>query len=84
MVSGRVQGVYYRASCRDRAAALELVGWVRNRADGTVELEAQGYREAVNKLLGWCRQGPPAARVSNVDAETIDPVDGEDDFEVRY
>lgn len=83
VVSGRVQGVNYRASCRARAGALNLVGWVRNRADGAVELEAQGSSEAVDALMAWCRQGPPAARVRDVAVDPIDAIAGERGFEVR-
>jgi acylphosphatase len=70
-VSGRVQGVCYRASCRERAVALGLSGWVRNRSDGTVELEAEGSAEAIDALLEWCHEGPPGARVDAVESEPI-------------
>lgn len=63
---GRVQGVGFRASCAARAEALGVAGWVRNRPDGSVELVAHGARAAVRGLLEWCRQGPQAARVSEV------------------
>ncbi len=68
-VRGRVQGVFYRASTCDRAAELGLVGWVRNCADGSVELEAEGPREQVDQLIAWCRRGPAGARVSGVETE---------------
>lgn len=74
-VDGRVQGVYYRASAQARAQALGLRGWVRNLPDGRVEMRAQGTRPRVEELIAWCRKGPPAARVTEVDVdwETIDP-----------
>jgi len=62
-VRGRVQGVFYRASARDQAVRLGLRGGVRNRLDGSVELWAEGDEGALDSLLRWCHQGPPAARV---------------------
>jgi acylphosphatase len=69
IVTGRVQGVAFRASTVNEARALGLTGWVRNRADGSVELEAQGDEMGVAALLAWCAHGPPAARVTNVAVE---------------
>lgn len=66
IISGRVQGVYFRAETCDQAAALGLTGWVRNKPDRTVEVVVEGSRENVEKLIGWCRQGPPMAEVSSV------------------
>lgn len=66
LVSGRVQGVCYRASACDKANALALDGWVRNLADGRVELVAQGEAAAIEELSAWLWDGPPAARVSGV------------------
>jgi acylphosphatase len=81
-VSGRVQGVWYRESCRRRAEELGVSGEVRNTAAGTVEIEAQGARAAVEALLGWAREGPPAARVTGL--TVVDLPLGEDaGFRVR-
>jgi acylphosphatase len=68
-VRGRVQGVWYRQSTADEANRLGLSGRVRNRADGSVEVTAEGAREAVESLVAWCRRGPPAARVEAVEVE---------------
>ena len=84
VVSGRVQGVYYRASCRDRAIELGLSGWVRNREDGAVELEAQGAADAVAALVAWCRQGPDMARVESADVSEGLVASAESGFWVRY
>lgn len=69
IVEGRVQGVGFRAFVIDRATALGLAGWVRNRWDGTVELVAEGERADLERLLSAVRRGPPAAFVSNVKAD---------------
>ena len=69
MVSGSVQGVNYRASTAKQAQRLQLDGWVRNLADGRVEVVAAGSPMAVAELAGWLWQGPPAARVDAVHVE---------------
>lgn len=66
LISGRVQGVWYRGSTKDEARRLGLTGWVRNLADGRVEARVCGSREQVETLIQWCHQGPPAAKVSEV------------------
>lgn len=76
VVAGRVQGVWFREGCRREAETLGVAGWVRNRADGSVEIEAEGDRQAVEALLAWARRGPARARVSAVRVEDLDPVGG--------
>ena len=66
IIEGRVQGVFFRDSTRREAVGLGLMGWVKNRFDGSVEVVAEGPRAAVEKLVQWCSQGPSAARVTNV------------------
>lgn len=66
VVSGRVQGVYFRAETREQAAALCLTGWVKNKPDRSVEVVAEGSRDDVEKLIEWCRQGPPGAEVTGM------------------
>ncbi|MGH2679455.1 MAG: acylphosphatase [Actinomycetota bacterium] len=65
-VSGKVQGVFFRATCAERARALHLTGWVRNARDGGVDAVFEGDRESVEVMLDWCRAGPPLARVEDV------------------
>jgi acylphosphatase len=67
LVSGRVQGVAFRAYTVDEARRLGVHGWVRNRPDGRVELTAEGERKRLEDLVAWCRQGPSAARVEDVE-----------------
>ena len=62
-VAGRVQGVFYRASAREKAVGLGLTGWVRNLPDGRVEILAEGNPQRIAEFLDWCRTGPPQARV---------------------
>ncbi|MBI2398849.1 MAG: acylphosphatase [Xanthomonadales bacterium] len=71
IVRGRVQGVYYRASTRDHAIALGLVGSARNLEDGSVEVTAVGTGNAIAELERWLWQGPPAARVAEVRREEL-------------
>ena len=82
IVHGVVQGVGYRASCHRQAIALGLSGWVRNRPDGSVEVEAEGTPQRLTELQLWCEKGPGAAQVRSVASATIPPT-GEDWFEVR-
>lgn len=74
VVTGRVQGVFFRDACRDRARAEGVGGWVRNRSDGTVEAEFEGPRAAVDRLVTWCRSGPARARVDALEQETVPPI----------
>jgi acylphosphatase len=67
VVTGRVQGVFFRTTCARRASDLDVAGWVRNRSDGAVEATFEGDAVAVEELLAWCRQGPPGAAVTDVD-----------------
>lgn len=67
LVSGRVQGVYYRSYAVDMARELGLTGWVRNRYDGRVEAVFEGEEEAVRKMVEWCHEGSPSARVARVE-----------------
>ena len=73
VVSGRVQGVWYRDSARREAERLGVAGSARNLRDGTVGLEAEGPAGAVEAFLAWAGEGPPRAAVAAVDVEEIEP-----------
>jgi acylphosphatase len=81
-VRGRVQGVWYRGSCAEQAGALGVAGWAHNLPDGRVEIVAEGGRDAVDKLVDWCRHGPPSARVTGVEVQVEEP-EGLAGFDVR-
>ncbi len=66
IVTGRVQGVNYRASTRDKAVALGIAGWVRNKMDGSVEITAEGDKFSVNTLINWCESGSRWASVEGL------------------
>ena len=82
LVSGRVQGVWFRGSCARQAGQAGVAGWARNLPDGRVEAVFEGDRAAVEALLNWCHEGPPHAKVTGVDIVDEEPV-GERSFQVR-
>ncbi|WP_224999467.1 acylphosphatase [Cesiribacter sp. SM1] len=81
-VTGKVQGVFYRASTKAKAKELGLNGWVKNAEDGSVLIEAEGEDMNLDKLVEWCQQGPGAAQVNGVETNEIVP-EGVNSFEVR-
>jgi acylphosphatase len=82
LVTGRVQGVGFRESCRRRAEAARLTGYVRNLPDGTVEAVFEGDPVVVAELVEWCRSGPALAAVRHVATVTEEPL-GETGFRIR-
>lgn len=72
IVKGKVQGVFYRASTREKAIGLGLFGWCMNLPNGDVQIHAEGEREALNSLLMWCKVGPPRAIVDSIDFEEVE------------
>lgn len=81
-VSGRVQGVYFRATTRDTAREHGVDGWVKNLADGRVEAVFEGEPGPVAELVSFCHEGSPAAEVEGVSVE-YEPPEGLDGFEIR-
>ena len=82
MVSGRVQGVFFRSTCQERARALGLGGWVRNTSDGTVEAWVEGEPSRIDDLIAWCREGSGHADVEQVKVYEETPT-GVGGFRVR-
>lgn len=82
VVSGRVQGVWFRDSCQREARTLGVHGFVRNRLDGSVEAEFEGPAAAVDRMIAWCHHGPARAHVDDVAVATIDAT-GDTRFVVR-
>lgn len=82
-MTGRVQGVFYRATARRMADQFGVTGWVRNEPDGSVRAEVQGDDAGVDAMVRWCRDGPAAARVTGIDIREIGLRDGESTFRVR-
>jgi len=82
VVHGRVQGVFFRDSCERMARSAGVSGWVRNRNDGAVEAVFEGEPDAVERIVGWARQGPRRADVERVEVFEEEPV-GESGFRVR-
>jgi len=80
---GSVQGVFFRDSSQQEARQRGLTGWVRNRDDGTVEIEVQGAEDDVDGFVRWAQDGPKDADVSSVDAAEQSPVEDESGFDVR-
>ena len=83
-ISGRVQGVFFRAETQRVAQGFNITGWVRNMADGRVEAVFEGDDADIDKMLAWCHIGPSAARVDEVLTEE-EPYTGEfRDFSIKY
>ena len=83
-VDGAVQGVFFRASTRDKARELGLAGWVKNLPDGRVEAVFEGDRETCERVLDYVGAGPPSARVTRVEKTWDESEEGFDGFSVRY
>ena len=83
LVSGRVQGVFFRQRTIRIARSADCAGWVRNLDDGRLEAVFEGPEEAVDKLVAWCREGPDRAVVEDVEVIEEDP-EGLQGFDVRY
>jgi acylphosphatase len=84
LISGRVQGVNFRAYTRDRAREARVEGWVRNLSDGRVEAVFEGPRPAVQKLVSWCYSGPTHAQVEKVEVAWQDPTGKEGTFSIHW
>ena len=84
IITGFVQGVFFRASTRETAVRFDLTGWVRNLPDGNVEAVFEGPVEKLRQAVQWCRQGPRGARVTKVDEEWQAYTGEFKNFSIRY
>jgi len=84
IVEGRVQGVFFRQHTQDMAFRLGVIGWVKNRRDGSVEAVFEGDREKVDQIIQWCHRGPSEARVKNVSVVWEEYTEEFEDFSVTY
>ena len=84
VISGRVQGVFFRLETKQAAQRYGVSGWVKNQIDGTVAAVFEGPKENVDAILEWCKQGPPHARVTQVDVAWEEYVGEFDGFNVTY
>jgi len=82
IVSGLVQGVFFRDSARRKARQLGLIGWVRNMKDGRVEIVAEG--EKIEDFINWARKGPPSAKVENLEVGYEEGKEDFDSFKIKY
>jgi acylphosphatase len=82
LVTGRVQGVFFRAWTRDQAARLEVSGWIRNCPDGSVEAHVEGSEQSVDRLIDLLKSGPPGARVDHLQVDRAD-VENAEGFLIR-
>ena len=84
IIRGRVQGVFFRMETQRAAERLGVFGWVKNRADGTVEAVFEGEKEKVDAVIDWCRQGPRHADVKGVDIVEEPYTGGFNDFSITH
>lgn len=84
VVSGLVQGVFFRANTHYEAKRLGLTGWVRNMRGRKVEIVAEGEKNDLQELISWCRQGPPGARVENIEVKWEESTGEFSDFRISY
>ncbi len=82
IVSGYVQGVFFRHSAKQQAEQLDLVGWVKNNPDGSVEALAQGEKKALDDFINWCKKGPSFAKVEKIEVKWNEKSENYDQFEI--
>ncbi|MDP7537767.1 MAG: acylphosphatase [Methylococcales bacterium] len=82
-MSGRVQGVFFRVSAQKKANLYGITGWVKNCADGRVEIVASGEKKAMTQFLSWCHQGPSSAQVNHVSTQPLTEMIFTSHFEIH-
>ncbi len=84
IISGRVQGVWFRSDTKQKAEQLGITGWVKNTIDGDVEAIFEGEEDIVKEMIDWCHRGPPSAQVEHVEVKNQDPTNGFEGFSIKY
>lgn len=84
IISGRVQGVWFRANTKQKAEQLGLTGWVRNTPDGCVEAVFEGEERLIKEMIKWCHKGPSLAKVEKVEVKNQNLIEEFDGFSIRY
>jgi len=84
VISGLVQGVWFRTSTKNKAEQLGITGWVKNAHNGCVESVFEGDENTVQEMIDWCHIGPPHAEVKKVEVTNQSPCDGFEDFSIKY
>ena len=84
LISGRVQGVWFRASTKQKAEQLGLKGWVRNTLDGNVEAIFEGPEDIINEMIEWCHRGSPLSKVTNVEIKKQKATNTFEDFSIKH
>ena len=84
IVSGRVQGVFFRASAKQKADELGITGWVKNTSDGNVEAVFEGLDKHVEEIIDWCKTGPRLAKVNNIKIIRLDPKKDFNNFSIKH
>jgi len=84
IIKGRVQGVWFRASTKQKAEQLDITGWVRNTADGHVEAIFEGEENNIREMLEWCHHGPPMAEIEKVEVKNQMATNGFNGFTIKY
>ena len=82
-ISGKVQGVWYRANTKNKAEEIGIKGWIRNTRDNKVEALFQGNEKQINDMISWCKKGSPMARVTDIKFEEIQDLNIFDNFTIR-
>ena len=84
LVKGKVQGVFFRKNTKQVAEALNVAGWIKNTKEGNVEIFAQANKDAIEKLIAWCRQGPAKAAVKDVEIKDAATDESINNFLIEY
>jgi acylphosphatase len=84
IISGKVQGVWFRVNTKQKAEQLGLTGWVRNTYDKNVEAVFEGEETLIQEMLEWCHRGPPLSKVENVEVKNESPTHNFDSFSIKY